>query len=66
MSFAATFAQFSFPDLPVADLLRLVLMLALGACFVMFFRPLLSGMARALLLTVRPRIAKQNRTALRV
>jgi len=64
MSFVSTFTQFSFPALPLADLLRLVLMLALVASFVMFFRPLLSGILRALVLTVRPRIAKQDRSAL--
>jgi len=65
MSFVATFTQFSFPALPIADLLRLVLMLALAASFVMFFRPLLSGIVRALVLTVRPRLAKPARTAAR-
>jgi len=65
MSFVATFTQFSFPVLPIADVLRLVLMLALAASFVLFFRPLLSGIVRALVLTVRPRIAKADRTALR-
>ena len=64
MSFVATFTQFSFPVLPIADLLRLALVLALGAGFVMFFRPLLSGIVRALVLTVRPRIAKPGRTVL--
>ncbi len=65
MSFVATFTQFSFPALPLADILRLVLMLALAASFVMFFRPLLSGIVRALVLTVRPRLAKPVRTAAR-
>ena len=64
MSFVATFTQFSFPALPIADLLRLALVLALSAGVAMFFRPLLSGIVRALVLTVRPRIAKPGRTAL--
>ncbi|MDN4056866.1 hypothetical protein QPK31_01385 [Massilia sp. YIM B02769] len=64
MSFVATLTQFSFPALSIADVLRLALVLALGAGFVMFFRPLLSGIVRALVLTVRPRIAKPGRTAL--
>lgn len=64
MSFVATFTQFSFPALPIADLLRLALVLALSAGVAMFFRPLLSGIVRALVLTVRPRIAKPGRTVL--
>ncbi|HBF50104.1 MAG TPA: hypothetical protein DDX04_06710 [Massilia sp.] len=65
MAFVDTVTQFSFPPLPMADLLRVALMLALAASFVMFFRPLLSGIVRALVLTVRPRIAKPGRTAVR-
>lgn len=65
MAFVDTVIQFSFPPLPVADLLLMALMLALGAGFVLFFRPLLSGIVRALVLTVRPRIAKPGRVAAR-
>lgn len=65
MAFVDTVTQFSFPPLPVADLLLMALMLALGVGFVMFFRPLLSGIVRALVLTVRPRNVKPARVAAR-
>jgi hypothetical protein len=65
MAFVDSVTQFSFPPLPAADLLLMALMLALGVGFVMFFRPLLSGIGRALVLTVRPRIAKPARVAAR-
>lgn len=65
MAFVDSVTQFSFPPLPAADLLLMALMLALGVGFVMFFRPLLSGIVRALVLTVRPRIAKPARVAAR-
>lgn len=63
MSFVSTLTQFSFPVLPVAELLRAVLLLALLASVLMFFRPLLNGLVRALMLTVRPRMTKEERAA---
>ena len=55
MPFAAALTVFSLSPLSVADLVRIVLVLALAASLLMFFRPLLSGLLRALVLTVRPR-----------
>lgn len=63
MSFVSTLTQFSFPVLPLTELLRAVLLLALLASVLMFFRPLLSGIARALMLTIRPRMTKEQRAA---
>ncbi|MEW6372305.1 MAG: hypothetical protein AB1584_15320 [Pseudomonadota bacterium] len=63
MSFVSTLTQFSFPVLPLAELLRAALLLALLASVLMFFRPLLSGIARALMLTIRPRMTKEQRAA---
>lgn len=58
MSFAAAFTLLSFPLPSVADLVRAVLVLPLVASLLMFFRPLLSGLVRAFVLTVRPRTAR--------
>jgi uncharacterized membrane protein (DUF4010 family) len=55
MPFAAALTVFSLSSLSVADLVRIALVLALAASLLMFFRPLLSGLLRALVLTVRPR-----------
>jgi hypothetical protein len=55
MSFAATLVQVSFPMLSIATILRGALMLSLLASLLMFFRPLLSGIVRALVLAVYPR-----------
>lgn len=63
MSFVSTLTQFSFPVLPLAELLRAALLLALLVSVLMFFRPLLSGILRALLLTLRPRMTKEERAA---
>jgi hypothetical protein len=63
MSFAATVTQFSFPLLSLTDLLQGALVLALLASLMLFFRPLLSGLMRALVLTVRPRPARPARGA---
>jgi hypothetical protein len=60
MPFVDAFTQFSIPMLPLADLVRAVLVLSLLASLLMFFRPLLSGLVRALLLTVRPRAARRR------
>ena len=63
MSFASAVTQFSFPLLSLTELVQGALVLALLACLVMFFRPLLSGLVRALVLTVRPRPARPVRGA---
>jgi len=63
MSFADAVTVISFPLLSVADLVRGVLVLSLVASLLMFFRPLLSGLVRALVLTVRPRTPRRQRTA---
>jgi hypothetical protein len=44
-------------------LLRAALGLSAFAGFIMFFKPLLLGIARALVLTVRPRRTKEERIA---
>ena len=59
MSFASAFTQLSLPLLPLASLLRGAFVLALLVSFMLFFRPLLSGIVRALLLLVRPRPARE-------
>ena len=58
MSFASLL-QFSFPMLSIAAVVRAALMLALLASLLMFFRPLLSGILRALLLAVRSGMARK-------
>jgi hypothetical protein len=63
MPFADAFTMFSLPLLSIADLVRGVLVLSLVASLLMFFRPLLSGLVRALVLTVRPRTTRRQRTA---
>jgi len=63
MSFAAAVTQLSFPLLSLTELLQGALVLALLASVVLFFRPLLSGLVRALVLTVRPRPARPVRSA---
>jgi hypothetical protein len=63
MSFADAFTLYSLPLLSIAELVRGALVLALVASLLMFFRPLLSGLVRALVLTVRPRTARRQRTA---
>ena len=60
MSFAAALTAFSLSPLSIADLVRIVLVLSLAASLLMFFRPLLSGLLRALVLTVRPRVRRQR------
>jgi hypothetical protein len=60
MPFVDAFTQFSIPMLPVAELVRAALVLSLLASLLMFFRPLLSGLVRALVLTVRPRAARRQ------
>jgi len=62
MSFAAALTAFSLSPLSVADLVRIVLVLSLAASLLMFFRPLLSGLLRALVLMVRPRAPRRPRS----
>ena len=61
MSFASTLAQFSFPVLSIADALYAAFMLGLLAGVLMFFRPLLTGIRRALVLAVRARFSPNQR-----
>lgn len=58
MPFAEAFTFI--PLLPIADLAIGALVLALLAGLVLFFWPLLSGLVRALVLTVRPRRVAKN------
>ncbi len=46
--------------LPLAQAGRLLFTVSVLVAFVMFFRPLLVGIVRALMLTVRPRVRKQG------
>lgn len=59
MSFAATLAQLSFPMLSFGEFVRAVCMLSLLASLLMFFRPLLNGVRRALVLAVRARLSRK-------
>ena len=61
MPFTEVFTQL--PMLLIAELVRGALVLALLASVVLFFRPLLSGLVRAFILTVRPRLSHQERAA---
>ena len=61
MPFTEVFTQL--PMLLIAELVRGALVLALLASVVLFFRPLLSGLVRAFILTVRPRLSRQERAA---
>lgn len=55
MSLAAVLTQLSFPLLPIGTMLRIAVTCTVLASFLLFFRPLLNGMVRALVLTIRPR-----------
>ena len=48
---------------PLADVARSVVQVAVAGGLVMFFRPLLTGIGRALVLTVRPRRTRVQRAA---
>ena len=61
MSFAPTLVQFSFPMLSLAELVFAAMMLGLAAGLLMFFRPLLTGIRRALILAVRARLSPNQR-----
>jgi hypothetical protein len=65
MSFADTLLQAPLTTLPLAQLVTgMVQLIVLGAVL-MFFRPLLVGIARALVLVVRPRLTKDQLAARR-
>ena len=63
MSFAAALTEFYLPMLSLGDLVRALGMLAVLAGLLMFFRPLLNGMRRALVLAVRARLARKCASA---
>jgi len=66
VSFAASFFQTAFlADVPLLPLVRGFLGLAALVALVMLFRPLLSGIARALVLVVRPHRTREDRAARR-
>ena len=65
MSFSATLFQTPVTALPFAHLLVFMVQLTLLGGLVMFFRPLLIGIARALVLLVRPRPTKDEVAARR-
>jgi hypothetical protein len=65
MSFTATLFQAPMTALPFMQLFTSMLQLALLGGLLMFFRPLLIGIARALVLVVRPRPSKDELAARR-
>lgn len=48
---------------PLADVARSVVQVAVAGGLIVFFRPLLTGIGRALVLTVRPRKTRAQRAA---
>ena len=65
MSFASTLFQAPMTALPFMQLLISMVELTLLGGLLMFFRPLLIGIARALVLVVRPRPTKDELAARR-
>jgi hypothetical protein len=65
MSFSDTLFQGPVTALPFAELATGMLQLAVLGAVLMFFRPLLIGIARALVLVVRPRLTKDELAARR-
>ena len=65
MSFTATLFQAPMSALPFMQLFTSMVELVLLGCLLMFFRPLLVGIARALVLVVRPRLTKDELAARR-
>jgi hypothetical protein len=65
MSFTATLFQTPVTALPLTQLLTSMVQLILLGGVLMFFRPLLVGIARALVLVVRPRPTKDELAARR-
>lgn len=59
MSFASAFAELSFPLLSLGEFLYAAGMLLLMAGLCLFFRPLLNGLRRALVLAVRARLTRR-------
>lgn len=64
MSFSASLFQTS-ANVPVMPVIRAVVGLSAFAGLAMFFKPLLTGIARALMLLVRPPLSKEERQARR-
>ena len=65
MSFSATLFQTPVMALPFTQLLLCMVQLTMLGGVLMFFRPLLVGIARALVLIVRPRPTKDELAARR-
>jgi hypothetical protein len=65
MSFTDTLFQGPVSALPFAELATGMVQLAVLGAVLMFFRPLLLGIARALVLVVRPRLTKDELAARR-
>jgi hypothetical protein len=65
MSFAATLFQDPMTGVPFMQLFINMVQLTLLGAVLMFFRPLLIGIARALVLVVRPRPTKDELAARR-
>jgi hypothetical protein len=65
MSFSATLFQNPMTAMPFMQLFISMVQLALLGGVLMFFRPLLIGLARALVLVVRPRPTKDELAARR-
>lgn len=65
MSFTATLFQSPMTAMPFMELFISMVELALLGGLLMFFRPLLLGIARALVLVVRPRPTKDELAARR-
>jgi len=65
MSFTSTLFQGPMTALPFLQLFTSMVELALLGALLMFFRPLLVGIARALVLVVRPRPTKGELAARR-
>ena len=65
MSFAATLFQMPLTAFPFSHLLLSLVQLTLLGGVLMFFRPLLTGLVRALVLVVRPRPTRDQLVKLR-
>jgi hypothetical protein len=64
VSFTASLFQTS-ANVPVMPVIRGIIGLSAFIAVAMFFKPLLTGIARALVLIVRPPLSKQERVARR-
>jgi hypothetical protein len=65
MSFSAALFPFPMTALPYTQLVLVMVQLTLLGGVLMFFRPLLVGILRALVLVVRPRLTKDELAARR-